>query len=124
MSSVSPAMSPNQVGTALSPNQVNNTFTGGAGLHGGGVSTSEILATVLAKLAKDNQNVRQQMQQVQNGNGNGGAQQGNGADNSQGNTEMLKLQQAVTEMNTDTSLGTNMVQGVGDTHKDIAKATH
>ncbi|EIF32307.1 hypothetical protein BCh11DRAFT_00026 [Burkholderia sp. Ch1-1] len=114
----------NPINTAMSPNPGGNAFTGNGGVpamnKAGGISTSDVLAVVLAKLKQDNDKVSQQMQQVQGG----GAQQGNGADNSQGNTDMLKLQQAVTEMNTDTSLGTNMIQGVGDTQKDTAKATH
>jgi hypothetical protein len=116
----------NTINPTLSPNLGGNGLTGGQGATGtnasGGISTANILAAVLAKLQKDNANVSQAEQAVQGG---GGAQQGgNGVGGTQGNTDMLKLQQAVTEMNTDNSLGTNLIQGVGDTQKDTAKATH
>jgi hypothetical protein len=118
-----------QINTTMSPNPAVNGFTGGQGAStmdtGGGISTKDILAAVLAKLKQDNAEVSQAAQKVQGGGGQaGGAGGAGGTGDTQGNADMLTLQQAVTQMNTDNSLGTNMIQGVGDTQKDTAKATH
>lgn len=92
----------------------------------GGISTGGILDLLVKILEKENDKVNGTLQQAENA---GGLQQGGAGDidgtggHSQNNIEMLKAQQAMTEMNTVNTAATNMIQSVGDAQKSVAQNT-
>ena len=98
------------VGNAtFSPNNAN--FNGGGNVGSNGLSSSKIAELMAKVLEKQNQDVSQKMQAA------------DGADESQGNVAMVKLQQATGALNNTQSLATAMITGFNDTQKDTAKAT-